>query len=76
MKDNNRKEVKPLKVKINMDITEFLVTFFLGFLGIHRFMKEYKTSGIIWLCTAGLFGIGWLIDIIYVVMDKELIMPK
>ena len=59
-----------------MDITEFLITFFLGGLGIHRFMKKYTTSGILWLCTAGLFEIGWLVDIIYVVMDKELIMPK
>ena len=59
-----------------MDVTEFIITFFLGGLGIHRFMKKFNMSGILWLCTAGLFGIGWLIDIIFVVMDKELIMQK
>ena len=59
-----------------MDVTEFLITFFLGGLGIHRFMKKYTTSGILWLCTGGLFGIGWLIDVIFTVMDKPLIMQK
>jgi TM2 domain-containing membrane protein YozV len=59
-----------------MEIVDLLITWFLGGLGIHRFMKKYTTSGIIWLCTGGLFGIGWLIDIIFVILDKELIMPK
>ncbi len=59
-----------------MDVTEFLITFFLGVLGIHRFMKKFTMSGILWLCTFGLFGIGWLVDVIFVVLDKELIMQK
>ena len=59
-----------------MDVTEFLITFFLGVLGIHRFMKKYNLSGVIWLCTLGLFGIGWLIDVIFTIMDKPLIMQN
>ncbi|MHA1880213.1 MAG: hypothetical protein ACTSYG_07425 [Candidatus Heimdallarchaeota archaeon] len=39
-------------------------------------MKGYTMSGILWLCTLGLCGIGTLIDIIYIVMEKEWIMPK
>ena len=42
-----------------------LITIFLGELGVHRFM-----SGIIWLLTAGCFGIGWIIDVVNVATGK------
>ena len=31
--------------------------------GIHRFMKKKYVTGFIWLFTAGLFGIGWIVDV-------------
>ena len=58
------------------DIKDILIRWFLGFLGIHRFMKGYKTSGIVYICTFGLAGIGVLIDLIYLIMDKPLMWPK
>lgn len=36
--------------------------FFFGGLGIHRFYVGKIGSGILYLCTCGLFGIGWIID--------------
>lgn len=47
-----------------------LITWFLGGLGVHRFMTGRIGTGILWLLTFGLFGIGWLVDLIRVIMGK------
>lgn len=47
-----------------------LITFFLGGLGVHRFMAKKTGTGIIWLLTGGCLGIGWLIDFIMVCTGK------
>ena len=51
---------------------DFLITLFLGWLGIHRFMKKKYITGVIWLCTFGLFGMGWFVDTVvaFVMMLK------
>ena len=35
---------------------------FLGIFGIHRFYLGKWGTGILWLCTGGLLGFGWLYD--------------
>ena len=44
----------------------YLLWFFLGVLGIHRFYCGKYISGTIWFLTGGLLGVGWLIDIILI----------
>ena len=43
-----------------------LITFFLGGLGVHRFMAGKIGTGIIWLLTGGWLGIGWIVYIVKV----------
>ena len=43
-----------------------------GFLGAHRFYYGRPVTGTLWLCTLGLLGIGWLIDLFLIPgMDRE-----
>ena len=46
----------------------FLVCLFFGWFGLHKFLEGKKGQGILYLCTIGLCGIGWLADcIVYLV---------
>ena len=50
--------------------TDLLLCIFLGTLGVHRFYEGKIGTGILWLCTLGLCGIGWIVDIVLIVTNK------
>lgn len=41
----------------------YLLWFFLGWAGVHRMYCGKWVSGLIWLFTFGLLGVGWFIDL-------------
>lgn len=46
-----------------------LIAIFFGWLGGYRFYKKQTVLGVVYLLTLGLFGIGWIIDIICAVRE-------
>ena len=51
-------------------LVALLLAWFFGMLGIHRFYVHRVGSGVLWLLTFGLFGIGVLVDIILIASGK------
>jgi len=49
----------------------FCLCLFLGFFGAHKFYEGKAGTGILYLFTGGLFGIGWLIDCISLLLKPN-----
>ncbi len=49
-------------------MTTLLLCIFLGVFGIHRFYVGKVGTGLIYFFSGGLFGIGWVIDIIFLIL--------
>ena len=52
----NNKNINP--------ILYFLLVYVFGIFGVHKFVDGNKKQGIIYLCTLGLCGFGWIYDFI------------
>lgn len=47
-------------------LVAFLLCFFFGYIGVHRFYAGKIGTGILWIFTGGCFGIGFLVDLIMI----------
>ena len=54
----------PVGVSDKTKLVALLLCIFLGTIGVHRFYVGKIGTGFVWLLTGGVFGIGWIIDII------------
>ena len=61
---NNNMNPAMFGVRAKNKWVAFLLCFFLGYLGAHKFYEGRVGAGILYLLTVGVFGIGWLVDCI------------
>jgi len=47
-----------------------LLCLFLGYVGVHRFYVGKIGTGVLWLLTGGLFGIGYVVDAILIAVGS------
>lgn len=63
------------KISEKKILPAFLLCFLFGHFGVHRFFVGRTGTGILWLCTLGLLGIGTLVDLIMIIVgtfkDKD-----
>jgi len=59
--------------KLGWGINVILTIFFDPLVqGINRILRGKLLIGLIWIFTGGLFGIGWIIDIVTVILNKKI----
>ena len=49
----------------------FLLCLFLGFIGAHKFYEGKTGMDILYIFTVGLFGIGWIVDTIAILLKPN-----
>ncbi|MDO4780248.1 MAG: NINE protein [Bacteroides sp.] len=53
-------------------LVAYLLLFFFGLLGVHRFYLGKIPTGLLYLFTGALFGLGWIYDLITLASQVDL----
>ena len=64
--NSNVNTVSTMGIRVKNKWVAFFLCLFLGMFGAHKFYEGKVLMGIIYLFTAGLCGIGWLVDLIVI----------
>jgi CRISPR/Cas system CSM-associated protein Csm3 (group 7 of RAMP superfamily) len=73
--NKSKKQIKSSNAPANggkVQIVALILCILLGLIGIHRFYLGYTGLGILYLLTFGLFGIGWIIDLVLLIIPNGL----
>lgn len=57
-------EIVPMSTEDVHLLRDFLITLFFGSMGLHKFLKGRILTGLLYLFTHGLFGIGYIYDVV------------
>ena len=74
--NNQREESGPMTEEVidyppaKNKMIALLLCIFLGYIGAHKFYQGKIGMGILYLLTGGLFGVGWIIDIIWILLGR------
>ena len=66
--DQKQTTVAKTKRKGKSKVVEYYLALLFGWTGAHRFYTGKIVSGIIWLLTGGLFLIGWIVDLLVILI--------
>ena len=66
----SKKIAKPQNYQIRTQMSAFLLCLFFGFLGVHRFYTGHYLIGFLQLFTFGCCGLFWIVDLIFIVLNK------
>ena len=59
--------------KLDYTVKLILTIFLDGIvMGINRIMRGKAVVGILWILTGGIFGIGWIVDIVTMITKKDI----
>jgi hypothetical protein len=72
IKKNIKKSKEARQNGGKLQIVALILCILLGLIGVHRFYLGYNGLGILYLLTLGIFGIGWIIDIILLIIPNGL----
>ena len=67
VQDMNKVQQNNINASPKSRLVTLLLCIFVGGLGVHRFYVGKVGTGVVWLLTAGCFGIGALVDLILII---------
>ena len=60
----------PVEYKIpKYSLIKMIMCILFGYIGVHKFMEGKIVTGIIYMFTSGLFGIGYIVDLIIIISE-------